>query len=188
SFIDEEQTGRVPKTPVSVDAYAELTSNDEDAQSCKEEYRQKVGSLQFTATTARPDIAFARIKLGSGLTVRSNNHWHEVHRCLHYLTDTRDAALDFGGGPESLYLVGYADADNAGDKKNRMSTGGYVLIFGGAAVSWSSQCIKCATFSLTESEYVAAMEAGKEARRLHFLLAEFRLLNAGKPTMLHVDN
>ncbi|CAI7863927.1 unnamed protein product [Closterium sp. NIES-53] len=30
-FIDEEQGGRVPKTPVSVDAYAELTFDDEEA-------------------------------------------------------------------------------------------------------------------------------------------------------------
>ncbi|CAI7888617.1 unnamed protein product [Closterium sp. NIES-53] len=74
-FIDEEQGGRVPKTPVSVDAYAELTFNDEEAQEREEEeYRQKVGSLQFAATTMRPDIAFACSKLGSGLTVRSDQH------------------------------------------------------------------------------------------------------------------
>ncbi|CAI7921564.1 unnamed protein product [Closterium sp. NIES-54] len=45
-FIDEEETGRVPKMPVSVDAYAELNFDDEDALSREEEkYRQKVGSL-----------------------------------------------------------------------------------------------------------------------------------------------
>ncbi|CAI5510911.1 unnamed protein product, partial [Closterium sp. Naga37s-1] len=45
-FIDEEQTGRTPKTPVSVDAYAELTFDDEEAQERQEEeYRQKVDSL-----------------------------------------------------------------------------------------------------------------------------------------------
>ncbi|CAI7925531.1 unnamed protein product [Closterium sp. NIES-53] len=45
-FIDEEQGGRVPKTPVSFDAYAELTFDDEEAQEREEEeYRQKVGSL-----------------------------------------------------------------------------------------------------------------------------------------------
>ncbi|CAI5526242.1 unnamed protein product [Closterium sp. Naga37s-1] len=36
-FIDEEQTGRTPKTPVSVDAYAELTFDDEEAQERQEE-------------------------------------------------------------------------------------------------------------------------------------------------------
>ncbi|CAI7910704.1 unnamed protein product [Closterium sp. NIES-54] len=94
----------------------------------KEEYRQKVGSLQFAATS--PDIAFACNKLGSGLT--------------------------------SLELIGYVDADDAGDKQNRTSTGGYVFVYGGAAVSWSSSRIKCAALSSTESEYVAAMDAGKE--------------------------
>ncbi|CAI7841086.1 unnamed protein product [Closterium sp. NIES-53] len=178
-FLDKEQTGCTPKTPVSVDAYAELTFDDEEAQERhEEEYRQKFGSLQFAATTRRPDIAFACSKLGSSLRVRSNQHWREVDRCLAYLANTRDTALEFGGGPESLKLVGYVDADNASDKQNRTSTGGYVFVYGGAAVSWSSQRIKCATLSSTESEYVAATEAGKEGRRLPFLLAEFRQLDA----------
>ncbi|CAI7918905.1 unnamed protein product [Closterium sp. NIES-53] len=184
-FIDEEQTGRTPKTPVSVDAYAELTFDDKEAQERQEEvYRQKVGSLQFAATTTRPDVAFACSKLGSGLTVRSDQHWREVDRCLTYLANMRDSALEFSDGPESLELVGYVDADDAGDKQNRMSMGGYVFVYGGAAVSWSSQRIKCATLSSTESEYVAATEAGKEGRRLRFLLAEFQQLDAGKPTIL----
>ncbi|CAI7819482.1 unnamed protein product, partial [Closterium sp. NIES-54] len=111
-----------------------------------------------------PDIAFACSKLGSGLTVRSDQHWHEVDRCLAYLADTRDTSLEFGGGPESLELIGYVDADDAGDKQDRTSTGGYVFVYGGSAVSWSSSCIKCATLSSTESEYVAATNAGKEGR------------------------
>ncbi|CAI7899204.1 unnamed protein product [Closterium sp. NIES-54] len=188
-FIDEEQGGRVPKTPVSVDAYTELTFDEEEAQEHEEEeYRQNVGLLKFTATTTRPDIAFACSKIGSGLTVRSDQHWREVDRYLAYLADTRDTALESGGGPESLELIGYVDADDAGDKQNRMSTRGYVFVYGGAAVSWSSLRIKCATFSSTESKYVAAMDAGKEGRRLRFLLAEFKLLDAGNPTILRVDN
>ncbi|CAI7856292.1 unnamed protein product [Closterium sp. NIES-54] len=162
-FIDEEQGGQLPKTPVSVDVYAELTFDDEEAQGREEEeYRQKVGSLQFAATTTRPNIAFACSKL--------------------------DTALEFGGGPDSLELIGYVDADDAGDKQDRTSTGGYAFIYGGAAVSWSSSRIKCATLSSTESEYVAATNAGKEGRRLRFLLAEFKLLDAGKPTILRVNN
>ncbi|CAI7744512.1 unnamed protein product [Closterium sp. NIES-53] len=135
-FINEEQGGRVLKTPLSVNAYAELTFDDEDAQEREEEeYRQKVGSLQFAATTTRPDIAFACSKLGSGLTVRSDQHWREVDRCLAYLADTRDTTLEFGGGPESLELISYVDADDANDKQNRTSTGGYVFVYRGAAVS-----------------------------------------------------
>ncbi|CAI7896319.1 unnamed protein product, partial [Closterium sp. NIES-53] len=187
-FIDKEQGGRVPKMPVSVDAYANLTFDDEEVQEREEEYQHKVGSLQFAAATTRPDIAFACSKLGSGLTVRSNQHWREVDRYLAYLADTRNTALEFGGGPESLEMIGYVDADDAGDKQNRTSMGGYVFVYGGAAVSWSSSRIKCATLSSTELEYVATTDAGKEGRRLPFLLAEFKLLGAGKPTILRVDN
>ncbi|CAI7859062.1 unnamed protein product [Closterium sp. NIES-54] len=188
-FIDEEQGGRTPKTPVFVDAYAELTFDNEEAQECEEEeYRQKVGSLQFITTTMRPYIAFACSKLGSSLTVRSDQHWRKIDRCLSYLADTRDTALEFGGVPESLKLVSYVGADNAGDKKNRTSTGGYVFVYGGAAVSWSSLRIKCATLSSTESDYMAATDAGKEGRRLCFLLVEFQQLDVGKLTVLRVDN
>ncbi|CAI7876570.1 unnamed protein product [Closterium sp. NIES-54] len=43
-FIYEEHSGRVLKTPVSVNAYTELTFDNEDAQEREEEeYRQKVG-------------------------------------------------------------------------------------------------------------------------------------------------
>ncbi|CAI7745127.1 unnamed protein product [Closterium sp. NIES-53] len=127
-FIDEEQGGRDPKTLVSVDAYAELTFDDDEVQEREEEeHRQKVGLLQFAATTTRPDIAFACSKLGSGLTVRSDQHWREVDRCLAYLADTRDTALEFSGGPESLELIGYVDTDDTDDKQKRTSTSGYVF-------------------------------------------------------------
>ncbi|CAI7787920.1 unnamed protein product, partial [Closterium sp. NIES-54] len=171
-FIDEEQTGRRLKTPVSVDAYAELTFDDEEFQSREEEeYRHKVGSLQIAATTTRPDIAFACSKLGSGLTVRSDQHWHEVDRCLTYLADTRDAALEFGGGPETLKQVGYADVNDAGDKQTRSSTNGFV-----------------SPSAAQLSRRRANISTGKEAHRLRFLLVKFQLLNAGTPTALNVDN
>ncbi|CAI7911812.1 unnamed protein product [Closterium sp. NIES-54] len=165
-FIDEEQGGRIPKTPISVDAYAELTFDDEEAQEREEEYR----------------------KLGSGLTVRSDQHWRKVDRCLAYLADTRNIALEFGGGPESLKLVSYVDAEDASNKQKRTSMGGYVFVYGGAAISLSSSRIKCVPLSSTKSEYVAATDAGKEGRRLHFLLEVFKQLNTGKPTVLRMDN
>ncbi|CAI7883932.1 unnamed protein product [Closterium sp. NIES-53] len=84
----------------------------------------------------------------------------------------------------SLELIDYVDTDDLGDKHNQTSTGDYKFVYGGATVSWSSQRIKCAMLSSTESEYVAAIEAGKEGRCLRFLLAEFRQLDAGTPTVL----
>ncbi|CAI7918906.1 unnamed protein product [Closterium sp. NIES-53] len=164
-LIDEEQGRQVPKTPVSVDAYAELTFDKEEAQECEEEeYWQKVGSLQFTALTTRPEIAFTCSKLGSGLALRSDLHWREADRSLAYLADTRDTAQEFGGGSESLELISYVDADAHATSRTRRA--------------------RVATYSSTEGP----RSPGKEGRRLCFLLAKFQQLDAGKPTVLRVDN
>ncbi|CAI7810519.1 unnamed protein product [Closterium sp. NIES-53] len=111
----------------------------------------------------------------------------ELDHCIDYMVNTRDFALEFGGGPDALRLVGYADSENTGDRQTRSSTSGYVFVLGGPAVSWASHRIKCMTLSSMESEYIATTEAGKEARRLRFLLAEFRLLHAGVPTIINMD-
>ncbi|CAI7879046.1 unnamed protein product [Closterium sp. NIES-54] len=80
-FLDEEQTGHILKMLVLVDDYVELTFDDEEAQERQEEeYRQKVGSLQFAATTTRTDIAFTCNKLRSGLTPADI-----LTKALHYL-------------------------------------------------------------------------------------------------------
>ncbi|CAI7753627.1 unnamed protein product [Closterium sp. NIES-53] len=77
--------------------------------------KSKVGSLQFAVTTTRSDITFAWSNSGSGLTVRSDQHWREVDRYPAYHADTHDTAWEFGGGPKSLELIDYVDADDAGD-------------------------------------------------------------------------
>ncbi|CAI7891477.1 unnamed protein product, partial [Closterium sp. NIES-53] len=92
------------------------------------------------------------------------------------LKELLEAALELREISPIESLVGYVDVDDAGDKRNRTSTGNYVFVLGGAVVSCSSQRIKCATLLSSESEYLAAAKAGKEGHRLRFLLAELKLL------------
>ncbi|CAI7750499.1 unnamed protein product [Closterium sp. NIES-53] len=80
-------------------------------------------------------------------------------------------------------------ADDAGDKENRSSTGGYLFKLGGAAISWQAKKLQGATnLSSTESEFVAVVDTGKEGRKLRFLLWGIQLLKKGVPTTLHIDN
>ena len=53
-----------------------------------------------------------------------------------------------------------------------MSQGGYVILMGGAAVSWKSYTISTVARSTPESEYVAASDAGAEAIFLRNFLCE----------------
>ena len=78
-------------------------------------------------------------------------------------------------GDFKLVLEGYVDADWAGDLDGRKSTSGYLFTFVGGAVSWQSRLQKCVALSTTETEYIAANEAGKEMLWLKRFLQELGL-------------
>ncbi len=62
-----------------------------------------------------------------------------------------------------MKLVGYSDADGAGDKDERKSTMGYAFILGGAAITWCSKKQPCVSLSTMEAEYIACTSAVQEA-------------------------
>ena len=69
-------------------------------------------------------------------------------------------------------MEGYTDSDMAGDLDGRKSTSGFLYTFAGGAVSWQSRLQKCIALSATETEYIAAAEAGKEMLWLKRFLQE----------------
>ncbi|QHO56103.1 Retrovirus-related Pol polyprotein [Arachis hypogaea] len=79
---------------------------------------------------------------------------------MRYLKGTTNLSLSFGG--EKHLLVGFTDADMAGDIDSRKSTSGYLVKFAGGDISWQSRLQKCVALSTTEAEFIAATEACKE--------------------------
>src|SRR5579871_2079493 len=74
----------------------------------------------------------------------------------------------------STRLFGYTDANWGGNLDNRRSTGGFVFIFASGAISWSSKLLETVALSSTESEYIAATQASREAIWFRKLLQEIR--------------
>ncbi|KAG8481596.1 hypothetical protein CXB51_026522 [Gossypium anomalum] len=60
-------------------------------------------------------------------------------------------------------VIGYVDADFAGDLDRRRSLTGYVFTIGGCAISWKATLQTTVALSTTEAEYMAITEACKEA-------------------------
>lgn len=97
-------------------------------------------------------------------------HWNAIKWILRYLRGTSDLRLCFGNG--KIELVGYTDADMAGDLNTRKSSSGYMIYFAGGAVSWKSKLQKCVALSTTEAKFIAATEASKELLWLKKFLNE----------------
>ena len=55
---------------------------------------------------------------------------------------------------------------------DRKSTSGFVVMLGGAAISWNSKKVKCVALSTAETEYIALAQAGQESIWLQKLLKD----------------
>jgi hypothetical protein len=117
----------------------------------------------------------------------SLEHWIAVKRIFQYLQGTLDFKLRFGGSPPQD-LVGYCDADWAGDLQDRRSTTWFVFIMGGGAISWSSKQQPTIALSTTEAEYMASTQATKEAIWMTKLMKELGYMKEKKAMVIRCDN
>ncbi|GAA5826443.1 hypothetical protein JCM3770_000562 [Rhodotorula araucariae] len=121
----------------------------------KDKYLAAVGSLIFIATT-RPDVQFAVGIASRYSTNPGPEHWKLVTRIYAYLSATRDVGLSLGKDRASGDgLVGYVDADHAGDLGSRRSTSGVAIFLDGSLISSSSK--RQSTVAL--STFVAELNA-----------------------------
>lgn len=158
---------------VPADPHTTLTNSDFDEREITNvPYREAVGSLMFLALVMRPDIAYAVNIVSRYLDKFKQSHWNAIKRIFRYLIDTAEYGLLYEVQDGKDMLIGYSDADFAGDIDTRRSTTGFVFNICNAPVSWSSQRQKLVTLSTTESEYVAASTASKEAVWLRQLLKD----------------
>ncbi|KAM1185013.1 hypothetical protein ACFX2G_014666 [Malus domestica] len=87
------------------------------------------------------------------------------------------------GRKENLELVGYTDSDLAGDVNDRKSTGSYVFMLSGGAVSWKSAKQTIIATSTMEAEFVACFEGMKQA------VVDLRIVDSvQRPVKMYCDN
>ena len=165
----------------------QLVKHEGDPVKLKE-FQGLVGSLTFLASATRPDISAALGVLSQFASNPGNLHWQAAKRILRYLKGSLDMGVIFRGNLSSeVNLVGFVDADWAGDVDSRKSRGGYLFLLCGGPVSWVSRKQAVVALSSTEAEYVAAATAAQELLWLRNLLSELGF-SQNKATVLHEDN
>ena len=169
------------------DAGTKLIKTQESDKLCdKTKYQSAIGSLLFLSNRTRPDISFAVGKTSRYSSNPSNTHWSAVKRILRYLNGTVHFGLTYMRH-ESEKLVGYSDADWAGDLDDRISTSGYIFKLSGGPISWRSKKQTCVALSTAEAEYMALACAVQEAIWLERLVSDLLGSNE-EPVTVYEDN
>ncbi|CAI7746332.1 unnamed protein product [Closterium sp. NIES-53] len=101
----------------------------------------------------------------------------ELDRALHYLVSTPTIGLIYYKNKTTTpKLIGYVDADHAGDSDNRRSHTGYIYRLEPIGpISWQSSKQELIALSSAEAEYIALCSATKEGLYLRELLVEAKL-------------
>jgi len=113
----------------------------------------------------RPDIAFAAGKLAQFMDKPTAKHAQALKSLMRYLRSTTDLRICYGPyGKSADRVVGFSDADYAGDRSDRKSTSGQIFLLGGGPISWRSRKQHAVSTSTTEAEYIALCSAAKQAK------------------------
>ena len=103
-----------------------------------------------------------------------------------YLNGSPDQGVWMGCNG-STEVVGYCDADWAGDRADRRSTTGYCTFIGGNLVTWKSKKQKVVSCSSAEAEYRAMLKLTNELVWIKGILKHLEIDQA-TPMTMHCDN
>uniref|UniRef100_UPI00200E096E Ty1/Copia family ribonuclease HI n=1 Tax=Escherichia coli TaxID=562 RepID=UPI00200E096E len=164
------------------------STTEERERMSKIPYASAIGSIMYAMICTRPDVSYALSMTSRYQSNPGESHWTAVKNILKYLRRTKDAFLVFGGEDE-LVVRGYTDASFQSDKDDFRSQSGYVFCIGGGAVSWKSSKQETVADSTTESEYIAASDAAKEAVWIKKFITELGVVpSIVDPIELYCDN
>ncbi|KAK2391898.1 putative mitochondrial protein [Trifolium repens] len=175
-----EETGLMDCKPVDtpMDPNVKLLPDQGEPYSDPSRYRRLVGKLNYLTLT-RPDISFPVSVVSQFLNSPCESHWNAVVRILKYIKRAPGKGLVFTDNGHTN-IVGYSDADWAGDPNDRRSTSGYCIFIGGNLISWKSKKQTVVSRSSTEAEYRAMAHATCELVWLKHLLQELHFCEVGQ--------
>ena len=152
-------------------------------------YQELVGCLIYMMTSTRPDLSFSVSKLATKMSNPSQRDWEAAKDVLRFVKGTVDHKLVFCKSQKEPHIIGYCDADWAGSR-DRKSTTGYVYMTdeSSAFICWKTRKQSIVALSSCEAEYIAMAHAVQEGLFLQKMFADLYGKNVNTSITLHVDN
>jgi hypothetical protein len=194
-----------------------LPETPEEQQQLQREhfnYRQAIGEAIYAMTVARPDIAYAVIKLSQYSANPAKIHYQAVRHLFKYLALTKSRGVHYWRKhpitdlpvipsepcvshsdilntiprtkqPQRMHA--YVDSNWGSDRTHRRSVTGLVIMLAGGVIAYKSKYQPTIALSPTEAEFTAASEASKTTLYLRSILHELGF-SQYLPTILYEDN
>jgi hypothetical protein len=167
SFSDEfdlpDETPLLPARPGEI-----MTTNDGIPIQKQDEtiYRKGTGKLLHMMKWSRHDILNRVREISRFMSFPTTVHLQRMYRVMNYVRHTEDygnyikpnAKWDGIDRTFLFEVTGRSDAEYATDPETRHSVSGGTVFLCGAVIHAFSRMQKCVTLSVTEAEYVAAVE------------------------------
>ncbi|GJW71958.1 secreted RxLR effector protein 161-like protein, partial [Tanacetum coccineum] len=184
SFTDTGKTDCKPSA-FPMEQNLRLGKCETDKQVDGNQYRRLIGRLLYLQAT-RPDITYTLNILSQFVGDPRQSHMDAADCLLGYLkaTSGQGILIPKGGG---INLTAYSDSDWLGCPITRRSRTGYLLLLGGAPISWKSKKQSVVSRSSAEAEYQAMANAVSEVLWMRWLLSFLETALTG-PTPLFCDN
>ena len=122
-------------------------------------YRQLIRSIIYFTLT-RPDISYSVGVVSLYMSNSKKSYLDAVKRILIYVKGTINFDILYKE-TKDCQVMGYCDADYAGDCSTRRSTTWYFFILGSGPISWCSK--RQPTMALSSTEYRSALMAAQES-------------------------
>ena len=139
------------------------------------DYRSRIGSLLHLVKWTRPDIAFAVGFLARFSSDPKQGALQGVNKVFRYVLFTAHLKLvldpQIRDGP--LRLDAFSDSDFAFNPMDRKSITGWIVLFFGAPINWSSKRQEIVATSTLEAEFIALFTVSQECLFLQRHLGEF---------------
>lgn len=161
-------------------------ATDEEVKNAKDlPYQSLVGSLQWLASTTRPDIAYAVSQVARFQAAWSVTHWVLAKHILRYVKGTSSLGITYSTG--SFNPVAFSNSDFSQCVVSRRSVTGYVILAANGPVCWQSRRQAVIALSTTEAEYMAGCDCAKQLAWLRAFLFDIHHPCDG-PSDFRMDN